>query len=468
MFRLFGTSPFYVLLIKKIFMKKLKKLLIISTLISTSLGAAAEGKTLQLSLDRACKLAVDSNLQIINARIEIQKNHYQELEARSKLYPTVNGYSDFNYYYAIPRMMMPGEFFGQTGEISLEIGTKYDWGNGFKASVSLVDLSNFTAINLAKSMKAMSTLTLEQKKEEILYQIHELYYLYMSTDAQIMYLNRNIENTNHLLEILDSQNKNGIARKIDYSKVTVTKNNLQTQVDNLEKLKEQQSNMLKYILGLNTNTPVELTDSLTEQNEILGIDKPDLVNRTEIKLIDNDLETTRLNKRSIRQSYLPVLSASSQFYYQGQQNKFNFFDGKDRFFNVGFIGLSLNVPIFDGFEKQNKIRKYNSEITQLENTKENAINGLRKDYANAMTEYRNSLKAIRRQHENIKVAEDNYNISLQQYKQQMLLLSELILAENSLTEARLSYVDALLQKNNAVLELKRINGELVNNNIQQD
>ncbi|HKJ81902.1 MAG TPA: TolC family protein [Ignavibacteriaceae bacterium] len=440
-------------------MKNSVKILIINLLTGFALNVAAQNPVLQLSLDDACKLAIDSNLQIINARIEIQKNHYQELEAKSKFYPTVEGYSDFNYYYAIPQMLFPGEFFGETGEIPIEIGTKYDWSSGFKSSMPLVNLSKLTAIKLAKSMKAMSSLSLEQKKEEILYQVHQVYYLCQATNAQIIYLDKNMGNTQHLLEILNSQISNGIARRIDYSKLTVTKNNLQTQIDNLEKLKVQQSNMLKFILGLNNDAQLVLTDSLTEQVEVPNDTPLDLSQRTDIKLIENQIENTKLNKKSVSKSYLPTLSAVGQFYYQGQQNEFNYFNGKDRFFKVGYVGLSLSVPIFNGFEKQHKIQQYNLEIAQLQNTKKNTANNLRKDYANAIEEYRNSLKIIHRQQENIKVAEDNYNISLQQYKQQTLLLSDLILAENSLTEARLSYTDALLQLKNAELELKKLNNE---------
>jgi len=442
-------------------MRNFVKLLVISILSVFTLALAAQGTTRRLSLEDACKLAVDSNWQVINARIEIKRTHYQKLEAKSKLYPTLNAYSDLNYYYAIPKTMMPGEIFGESGEIPIEIGMKYDWSSGFKASMPLVNLSNYTAIKLAKNMEAMSALTLEQKKEEILYQLHQLYYLCLSSVSQIGFLCKNMENTDHLLDILENQIKNGTARGIDYSKLTVSKNNLQTQIDNLEKLKVQQCNMLRYILGLDKNTQIELTDSLTEQ-AILIHNLPDMSGRPDAKIIDNQIETALLNKKTMGQMYLPSLSASGQFYYQGQQNQFNFFDGnKDRFFKAGFVGLSLNIPIFDGFEKQNKIRQYKSEITQLQNTRTNTIKGLEKDYDNALVEYNSSMKAICRQRKNIKVAEANYDISLQQYKQQTLLLSDLILAENSLTEARLSYVDALLQLKNAELELKKLNNELL-------
>lgn len=441
-------------------MKKLYILLIFNLLAGASSSIfAQETAPLELSLNRACTLAIDSNIQVVNARIEIEKSHFHEMESKSKLYPTLDGYSNFNYYYAIPKMMMPGEMFGESGEIAMEIGTKFDWSSGFKASLSLFNLSNYTAIQLAKSLKNMNGLSLEQKKEEILYQVHQVYYLCQSTDAQIVFLNKNMENTDKLLYILDNQMKQGAIRKIDYSKLTVTKNNLQTQIDNLAKLKLQQTNLLKFIVGLDKNAQVELTDSLSEQN-IMIYASPDLTRRNDIKLLESQIEVAQLNKKSISQSYLPTLSATGELYYQGQQNKFNFFDSKDKFFKVGFIGLSLNIPIFDGFEKRYKIKQYKSEIAQLQNTKEYTFNSLQKDFSNAVAEYNNSLKTIKRQVGNIKVAEENYTVCFQQYKQQTLLLSELILAENSLTDARLTYVDALLQLKNAELELKKLNGDL--------
>ncbi len=444
-------------------MKILIRSLIINILIVVAFTAAGQDRLVKLSLNKACQLAIDSNLQIINARIETQKIRFQEAEAKSKLYPTVEGYSDFSYYYAIPRMMMPGEFFGQEGEISVEIGTKFDWSTGIKVSMSLVDLTKLSAIRLAKSMKEMGRLSLEQKKEEIIYQIHQLYYLSQSTSEQINYLNKNLINIYRLLAILDEQIKNGVARKIDYANMQVTKNNLLTRIDNCKKIKEQQDNTLKYILGLNQGSQIELTDSLSNQPDISQADHPNLSLHTDIKLFDAELRNAQIKKETVAREYLPSLAASSQFYYQGQQNEFNFFDGKDRLFHVGYVGVSLNVPLFHGFERQSRIRQDRTEIEQLQNSRQNAINSLNKEYKNALAEYSNSLRAIRRQQENIKVAEENYNISFDQYRQQVLLLSELILAENALTEARLSYVEALLQMNNSVLELKKINGKLIIN-----
>ena len=422
----------------------------------------AQDSITYVSLSQACRMGIDHNLMIANATLETQKAGYQLKETQSKLYPQLEAYSTFNYYFGIPKILMPGEIFGQTGDVAVEIGTKYDWNSGFSASLTLYNQSYFTSIKIAKRMQTISSLNLQQKKEELAFQISQVYYLCKTTGSQIAFLEKDRVNAIHLMEILKSQNENGVARKIDFSKVLVNKNNLQTQIENLILLRDQQLGLLKFLIGMDENRKVELTDSLT-CNDDQPSTLPNLNNLSELKLIDGQIEITTLNKKANQQSYLPTLSGSGQLYYQGQQNEFNFFrGGPDKFFKVGFVGVTLNVPIFDGFGKQAKNRQYAIELQQLQNTRKNSLTGFNKSYNEATQQYRNSLNALVRQKENIKIAEEDYNISLQGYKQQVVPLSDVMLSENSLTEARLSYVNAMLQLKNAGLEVRKSKGELLN------
>lgn len=442
-------------------MKTIHHLIFLFLSMSGMVNVQAQDNVRKLSLTQACVLAADSNLQVLNASLEVKKTHYQLMEAKSKLLPQISGYSDLSYYYAIPRMMMPGEFFGSTGEIAVQIGTKYDWNSGFKASVSLINLSNNTALRLAKRMEKISELTLDEKKEELVYQVSQVYYLFQSTQLQYSLLQINMKNTKRLLEILESQLQNGTARKIDHSKVLVTKNNLQTQLDNLHKLKVQQGNLIKFLTGIDQKISLELTDSLAINTTSLLAQYPEFSNHTDVKLLEKQKEVAVLNKQSILRSYLPSLSTSGQYYYQGQQNDFNYLRGSDKFFKVGFVALNLSVPIFDGFEKHAKIQQYRIDYMTLENSRKNTIAKITKDYADAIEQYQTGLQTLSRQKENIAIAEEDYNISFQRYQLQIMALSDLMLSENSLTEARLSYVDALLQLKNAELEIKKAKGELL-------
>ena len=149
---------------------------------------SAQDTTMHLTLKQSLQLGLEKNVSVLNAGLEQQKVGYQLTEAQSKLYPQLEAYSNFNYYYAIPKMVIPGEIFGQTGMIAVEIGTKYDWSNGFKASQVLYSQSYLTSLKLAKRMVSMGELNLQQKKEEVIYQVSQVYYLCLTTREQITQL----------------------------------------------------------------------------------------------------------------------------------------------------------------------------------------------------------------------------------------------------------------------------------------
>ena len=447
----------------KFFLVK-KRTTVIGLIVLTGGMRANTQDTVQyLSLRQSCQLALEKNVNVQNAELEKQKTHFQFKEAQSKLYPQVEGYSSFNYYYAIPKMVIPGEIFGQTGPIPVEIGTKFDWSSGFKASQVLYNQSYFTSLKLAKQMEILNILSLRQQREAIVYQVSQLYFLCQNTLKQAELLSGTLSNSERLLEIAKLQSENGIIRKVDYSRVQVNKSNIQTQIDNLNQLYAQQLGLLKYLIGLDTGNKIILSDTMIVKPVISIYEEIDFSKRPEILLLDRQLEINSLLRKGNREAYLPSLSGFGQYYYQGQRNEFDFFKGgNDKFFKVGVVGINLSVPIFNGFEKHAKTMQSDIEQMQLENTRSSTKSFLSKEYTDAIRQYKSSLAAIERQQKNIEVAEETYNISLQEYQQQVISLSDLLLSESSLTEARLSYFNALLQLENAGLELKKAKGELLN------
>jgi outer membrane protein TolC len=408
-------------------------------------------------------MGIEKNVNVRNAGLEQDKMRFQLKETQGRLYPQIEGYSTFNYYYSIPKMIVPGEIFGQTGLIPIEIGTKFDWSNGFKATQVIYNQSYFTSLKLADKMIALGELTTQQKKEELVYQVSQVYFLCQATRMQIAQLKTTMQNTDRLLEIAKLQNENGVIRKVDYSRVSVNKNNLQTQIDNLAELYKQQLGLLKYLIGIDVKENIELSDSLSFSGENIPENWPELSNRTELKLLDQQIEISLTNRKIDRQSHLPELSGVGQFYYQGQRNSFDFLrGGNDKFYKVGFVGLSLNIPLFDGFQRRFKTQQNDIVVQQLQNTREDVLRSFSREYTDALNQYENNFNVLIRQKENIKVAEETYSVGLQGYRQQVVLLSDLLLSESSLVEAKLSYINALLQLKNTELEVKKAKGELLN------
>lgn len=101
----------------------MKNLIVFLLLVSSiTICTVAQNKTDTIYLGRVVDLALQNNQAIKIAELEKQKAILQYKISRSNLMPQVEAYSTFSYYYAIPKMVIPGEIFGLQGNIPVEFG----------------------------------------------------------------------------------------------------------------------------------------------------------------------------------------------------------------------------------------------------------------------------------------------------------------------------------------------------------
>lgn len=443
-------------------MKQLITILVLIALIMLlkANGSVAQDSTRRISRRNAVQLALKNNLVLENSRLEIEKSEHNREEAKSKLYPQVEGYSDFLYSYSIPRMAIPGEILGQEGSVPVEFGTTYDWSIGLRATQMVFNKSYFTSLKATEKMVRLNELSLKKQEEEIIGQVIQVYDLCKTTEYQLAQMRLSLQNMDTLLHIAQIQLENQVIRPVDRSRIQMDKNNLQNQVDQLILLLDQQLDLLKYLTGIHAQDSLVLTDTL-QANPGLRADVFSADARTEIQLLDQQIDLAHLNIKMNNQNYLPSLSMSINHFYQGMRDEFDFFEGGgDRFFNAGIIGLHVTVPVFDGFAKREKRQQQQINLVQLQNNRQNTRDFLNKEHVNALEQYHKSQKAYQRQQENIVLAEENYQINLMGYRENVTGLTDLLLAESSLTEVRVSYYNALLQLKNAELNLVKLSGRL--------
>ncbi|MFW5759394.1 MAG: TolC family protein [Cyclobacteriaceae bacterium] len=445
-------------------MKQMKQLITILVLIALIMLLKAHGSVAQDSMRRisrreAVNLALENNLNLQNSKLEVEKSEHSKQEAKNMLYPQIEGYSDFLYSYAIPRMAIPGEILGQSGSVPVEFGTTFDWSLGIRATQIIYNKSYFTSLQVADKMVGLNELNLLQQQEQIAEQVSQVYYLCQSTSHQMTQMEISLQNMDTLLLISEKQLENQLIRPVDLARIKIDKNNLQNQMDQLGMLHAHQLNLLKYLLGIPHEQPLLLVDTLQPADAIYTEFKAD--SRTEIQLIDQQIDLTQLDRKINNQAFLPTLSLSVNQFYQGMRDEFDFFDGgNDVFFNAGIVGLHLSVPVFDGFAKKQKRHQQQIRLMQLQNNRKNIRRFLINEYSHAWQQYENVKNNFERQKQIIQWSEDNYQVNLMGYQEQVTSLTDLLLAENGLTEARLTYFNSLLELKNAELTLEKLSGNL--------
>ncbi len=424
--------------------------------------AQAQVRTDTISLENAVQRSITSNHQLLISQLEKQKVLLQKKELGSNRLPQVEAYSSLSHFYAIPRMVIPGEIFGQTGKIPVELGTKYDWNSGLRFSQLIYNQSYFTSLKLITEILSLQDLSHQQLIEEIVYQTTTVFLHCITIEQQISVFDSTIQNMERLKEIVRAQYDNGIARKADVERVAIDISKLEIEKLRMNESYTQQLNLLKILTGTDPDRPMYPVANYPQKTSLLRSAPHDIQNSIELKLLDKQKSATQLELKMEKQSRWPVLTAFGQHYYQGMRDQFDFLDGgEDRFFQSGMIGLQLQVPIFNGFAKQSRIHLKEAELKQTDLKRKQAMMGLTAEYAEAIQRYYNSLTTLEMEQDNLEAAMIIYQTNLAGYMQQVVSLTDLILSKYQLTKTRMEVYSAQFAVRQAELTVRKISGTLI-------
>ena len=306
-------------------------------------GLQAQVSADTLSLDNAVQLALANNHQLLISQLERQKILLQKKELNSRLMPQVEAYSSLSHFYAIPRMVIPGEIFGLTGKIPVELGTRFDWNSGLKFGQLIYNQSYFTSLKLVSELLSLQDLSHQQQTEEIIYQTSTLFQLCNTIEHQLSVFDSTIQNMERLKEIVRAQYENGIARKADVERVAIDISKLEIEKLRMRESYTQQLNLLKIITGTEPDRQIYPFAEYPPKTSLEQSACPDIHNRIELRILEKQRTAGQLELKMEKQSRWPVLTAFGQHYYQGMRDQFDFLDGgEDRFFLSGMIGVQLS------------------------------------------------------------------------------------------------------------------------------
>ncbi|WP_343700566.1 TolC family protein [Chitinophaga sp.] len=447
----------------------MKKWIVSFLFLSTAGIFNANAQTKQLSLQEALKFALAHNQTLAVSRLEENIGRLKTEEVRAQALPQLSANGSLTDNLKKQVMVVPGELTGQPGKTSLlEVGTTWNAVAAGEVNQQIYNQSVFTGLKAAKAGEQYYSLQTQQTTENVIYEVSGLYYSLLVKKEKMNVLQSNIDKLKRLVETTQSQFDNGLAKKIDLDRIRVNLVNYQTQQTQLENQLKVDENKLKQSMGMPAETAVSLPPlSLSEIEQkaagIADFGTFNLANRTETKLLDKTEELQLFQKKAYLAEYFPSLSFNGRYSYNGLSNKFDLFNGSGstaNWFGMASIGITLKIPIFDGFARRSRVQQSNQVLKQIDLRQElNKLN-LTTAYENSRLMMQNSLSTIKTQKENVALADEVYASTQNNYKLGLASLTDLLNAETSLAEAQNSYNEALLQYKLAELDLIKSNGNL--------
>ena len=405
--------------------------------------------------------------QVYNKTLRINKNNIsiseqREKEAKANLIPKVTANADYKYFIELPTQLMPMNALNPQapeGQFrNLQFGVPHNINANVQLAMPLYNPQVYRAIENTKIASELTQLQFQKSEEQVLYDITALYYNAQILKHQIDFLDTNLINTKKLLKNMELLKEQLLAKGTDVNKVKLQAEQLATQKENVHNKFISILNALKLNIGIpleeniTINTEIK-QQTLTENNTINILDLK--IIQSQNKLLNSELST--LN----RSRFLPSLNlvasyGTTGFGYDKTPNDFL------KFYPVGFAGIQLSYPLFNGTVTQRKINQKKLELSNNELQSKLISEKSKMEIENAVRQRNIAQSTITNTESQIILAKDIYEKTVLQQKQGTAALTDVLLADNALREAQQNYLSAVIDYLKADLEIKKLTGSIKN------
>ena len=415
-------------------------------------------------LDDCVQYAQKNNVQVKNALLAIEAQKQTNREIAAAALPSISTNLGGTDYIKIPTSLLPGQIFGQAAGtfIPVQFGTKYNANYGANIQQLLFDGQVFIALQARSTSMQLQINNAALTEEGIKANIYKIYYQLSASKTQLNILDANIERLNKLAHDAEIMYQNGFAEKLDVDKVSVQLNNLQT-----EKLKANNSVAigymgLKMLMGMPVKDSLVLTDVINEQNltgDVLVENDFQYAVRKDFQYLNTVKKMNEFNVKRYQLSYLPTVSMSGAYSKNAQRSKFDFFE-TGNWFATSLVSLNINLPIFNGFSTDAKVKRTKIELKQVENQIEALKNNIDNEITQAKLNYMSSVATVQFQKKNMSLAETVYAQTKKKFETGTGSNTEISAAQADLVSAQNNYMNALYSALIAKVDLLKATGKL--------
>lgn len=438
------------------------KLTLVGICFLVSLGLQAQQS---MSLEQCITYAIENHISLKNAQLEQEKAGYKITETKATGLPQVNGKIDFTENVKVQSQFLPANAFDPTGDpnktIPLAFGVAHSANASVTASQMIFNGSYLVGLQAARTYEILSQQNKDKSEEDIRVNVTKAYYGALVNQERIAMILTNKAQIEKLQDDARILVKEGMMEPIELSKLTVSLNNLITELEKIESLQKISDNLLKFNMGMPLTENLVLTDQLNTiltSSDVNTAAQLNVAGRKDYQILETQLELTELNIKNYKMNSLPSAAA---FGTMGANNGTITFSELPKFGNwrpYGYVGAQINIPMFSSFRNKSLIQIETVNKQLLINNMNLASQGFEFEYYQHLENYNNYKKSLDRQRENLLLANQIYENAKIKYTNGVGSSYDIVVAESSLKTAQSGYLSTVYDLLVTKVDLEKTSG----------
>ena len=404
-------------------------------------AVSAETDTLRLSREECVAIGLQESPTVKVANLEVKRMDYSKKEVLANLFPTI----DFTgaYQRSIELQSMRMSMGGQSQ--SIKMGTDNNWNFGFSAAMPLVNASLWKSIKLSDIQILQALEDSRASRLDLVDNINKAYYaLLLAIDSREV-IRQNYDLAVFNAGIFKKQFEQGTASEYDVLRSQVQVSNVEPELLQADISVKQCQLQLKVLMGIDNEVAVMPNITLSDmKREMYGYaleGDRSLARNTTLRSLDLSKDLARQNVNLQKMAWIPTLGAQFNINWNAMSNGNAL---KHQEFNpYSNVALALNVPIFSGGSKLQKLRQAQVQVAEIELQRETLVNSLNMQVDLAIDNINRQVKQIASSEQGMKQASKALEIMQKSFEIGAATYLDLRDSELANTSAQLAYLQSI-------------------------
>lgn len=435
-------------------------------------GAAAPPPGGTLTLPEAVSMALRRNNDVRDARFALDLAREQVSEAWGGVLPTISMNADYTRNLSRAVTFMPAFFDPDAGPddlIQVRFGADNSWNTSITLEQPLFDARVFVGLGAAQRLASIQEEFVRARSQNLVTRVRLAYYDLLLAQEQERLTRNSVTRVRQSLKETSAMNRAGLVSDYDKLRIEVELANLEPNLRRAENAATQFRRVLAVELALEDQESLQVAGSLASMDlEDPAANTP--ANRAILAFASSEpregaaeqrvqeawerrsdlrqLEMTeRLRHSEMRleqMQYLPTVSFFGNYVLQAQQNGSpDFFGDPMSRASAQAVGISVSVPIFEGFRKDARVDQRRAAWRQAE-TQFRFARDQAASQVKSLVELAEEARArARGQRLAVQQAQRGFEIASAQYREGLSGRLELTDAEVALRQSEFNYAQAV-------------------------
>lgn len=403
------------------------------------------------NLQQLIDYALSNKISLKQAAIDEEIGEKDIDIALSGWLPQVNANGSYNYNVKVPTSFIGGQ--------NIALGQKNASALTLQADQQILNPALMQASKAATLIRQSNKQNTESQKINTVVEVSKAYYDILTSEEQIKIVRENIARLQKQYNDAKVRYEVGMVDKTDFKRAQIALSNANADEKRTIELRRYKYDYLKNLIAVDHKVDITLSfENANMENQILidTTSSASVTNRIEFQQLETSKKMQELETQYYKWTYLPNVSAFYNYAFNYRNNKFK--DLYNDNFPSSVAGLSVSIPIFQGFKRKHQINQSKLRESRIDLSMEDLKNQVNTEYALATASYNANLIDWKTSRDNVDLSKEVYDTIKLQYDEGIKTYLDLMTAETDLKTSQLNYLNALYALLSSKLDVQKALG----------